>query len=511
MKHIVRSTLIIAIFFGIDKILGLGRQVLIARQFGLTYEIDVFNAANNIPDLLSALISGGALGVALIPVLSEVLEKNGRREAWLLFSRILNLAFLFTGFISLLIAVLAQPLVAHVIAPGFPEVQQQLTVSLMRLDLIAILIFSISGLVMAGLQANQHFTLPAMAPALYNLGQIFGVLILAPQSGFTLAGITLPAYGLGIYGLVYGVIIGAAFHLLIQVPALVKYHFVWTGAVNPFHPLVIKVFKLLGPRILTMFFIQLFFITRDNLASRLGEGAVTALNYGWFIMQVPETLIGTAFAIVLLPTLSEQIARDDIKAFTYTLNSGLRALLAVTIPLATIVALGIRPLVWILGFDAAGTDMVVWASRFYLLGLSGHAMLELAARSFYARQDAMTPLWAAFLNALGYLIFAITFSKLWGQNGIALANSLSFTLEALLLLWLLQRKVPGILRLNHTLWRALLAALIAGGMVLTGLQVAPLESMTLIESSLTTLGLLGLSLLVILTIIRREIKVVFTL
>ena len=135
MKLIARSTLIIAVFFGIDKVLGFVRQLLVARQFGLTYDIDVFNAANNIPDLLSALISGGALGVALIPVLSEYLQKRGRPAAWEVFSRTLNLAFVVTGLISIAIIIFARPLVQHVIAPGFPPEQQSLTIRLMRLDL----------------------------------------------------------------------------------------------------------------------------------------------------------------------------------------------------------------------------------------------------------------------------------------------------------------------------------------------------------------------------------------
>ena len=286
LSLIARSSIIIAVFFGLDKILGFVRQVLIARQFGLSYEIDAFNAANNIPDLLSALISGGALGVALIPVISEYLQLKGRPSAWDLFSRILNLAFLVTAGISALIILFAAPLVHSVIAPGFPPEQQALTISLMRWDLIAIIIFSISGLVMAGLQANQHFLLPAMAPGMYNIGQIFGVLILAPAVGYSFGGITLPAFGLGIYGLVYGVIIGSLLHLLIQVPALIHYKFRWTPAINLRDPGVQQVLRLLGPRVLTMFFLQIFFIARDNLASGLGEGSVTALNYGWFIMQV---------------------------------------------------------------------------------------------------------------------------------------------------------------------------------------------------------------------------------
>ncbi|MFQ5615992.1 MAG: lipid II flippase MurJ, partial [Anaerolineales bacterium] len=132
MSHISRSSLIIAFFFGVDKIFGFTRQILVARQFGLSYDIDVFNAANNIPDLLSALISGGALGVALIPVLSEYLETRGQGDTWGLFARILNIAFLATGTLAVVIAIFAHPMVQFVIAPGFPPEQQAMTVQLMR-------------------------------------------------------------------------------------------------------------------------------------------------------------------------------------------------------------------------------------------------------------------------------------------------------------------------------------------------------------------------------------------
>lgn len=492
MTHIARSSLIIASFFAIDKVLGFIRQVLVAREFGLTYEIDVFNAANNIPDLLSALISGGALGVALIPVLSEYLEKRGRQACWELFSRTLNLAFLVTGGISILLAIFARPLVANLIAPGFPLEQQALTAKVMRLDLIAITIFSISGLLMAGLQANQHFLLPAMAPAMYNLGQIFGVGVLAPETGMEIGPITLPAFGMGIYGLVYGVILGALLHLLIQIPGLIAYQFQWTGALDLHNPGLRQVLGLLGPRILTMFFLQIFFIARDNLASRLDEGSVTALNYGWFIMQVPETLIGSALAIALLPTLSEIFARGDRDLFRQTVNNAVKVILALTLPSAALLAVGLGPVIPVVfGFDDQGSALVLWATRAYLLGLMGHALLETAARSFYAQQDARTPLYLAALNAGVYIIAAVNLSDWLGTTGIALANTTAFTLEALLLLWLLNRRFPGVLKVGATLLRVSIGSL-AGAALAFGVMQLPFPALLGSLASLAAAGLLTL-------------------
>ena len=502
MTHFARSSIIIAVFFGIDKLLAFGRQLIINNQFGLSYELDVFNAANNIPDLLSALISGGALGVALIPVLSEYLEKRGRKDAWELFTRILNLAFITTASLAAVLAVFAPSLISNVIAPGFPLAQRLLATELMRLDLIAIIIFSISGLAMAGLQANQHFILPALAPGLYNIGQIFGALILAPSIGYRLGSIEFPAFGLGVHGLVFGVIIGALLHLGIQIPGLIKYGFRWRPIIGLKNAGVQKILLLLGPRVLTMFFIQIFFITRDNLASRLDEGALTAINLGWFIMQVPETLLGTAVAIALLPSISELFARGDRDQFQYTVNGAIRAIIAFTLPAAVLLGVGLRPLVAAAfpAFSATGVELVVGASRAYLLGLAGHALLEIASRSFYAQQNARIPLYAAAINAGIYTILAINFSRLWGSNGIALANSLAFSLEAAALLWLLNRSFPGLLNIRGTVLRVGTASLVLGAglsFLMRSLDFSPV---------LLALGGMLAGVAIMLPIIRPEIK-----
>jgi putative peptidoglycan lipid II flippase len=506
MSHFARSSLIVAVFFGIDKVLAFVRQLIVARQFSLSYELDVFNAANNIPDLLSALISGGALGVALIPVLSEYLERKDRSSAWDLFVRIVNLAFVVTAIISVVLAVFAPWFVDVVVAPGFPEVHKELTVDLLRYDLIAIIIFSISGLAMAGLHANQHFLLPAAAPVLYNVGQIFGALILAPEVGFRVGPIVLPAFNMGIHGLVFGVILGATMHLLIQVPGLMYYGFQWRPVINLRHRGVRQVLVLFGPRILTMFFIQTFFIVRDNLASSMGEGAVTALNIGWFIMQVPETLVGTAIAIVILPTLSEQIARGESNLFRNTINSAIRIMLAVTIPAASLLAIGIRPLVQAaFNFDPIGTEMVVFATRAYLLGLVGHALLEIASRSFYAKQNALTPLIAAALNACGYIVIALVLSNMHGYIGIAIANSVIFTSEAFLLLWWLRRSYPGILKVRRTIIRVGTVTGVSAIIVNLVMLYSPLSPLL---SSI--IGLI-LGLLLVLIFIRPEIYLLLRL
>ncbi len=509
LSKVTRATFLLTIFFGLDKVVAFVRQIVIARQFGLSAELDVFNVANNVPDLLFALISGGAMGMALIPILTEQLTKGGRSAAWDLFSKIANLAFLVTAALAVVVAVAAGPIVRSEvgIAPGFSAVQQDLVVNLMRINLIATLIFSISGLVMSGLQANQHFLLPAMAPLLYNVGQIFGAVILAPETGYTFGPITLPSFGLGVYGLVYGVVIGALLHLVIQVPGLIKYQFKWKPGLGLSTEPVRKVLALMGPRLVTMFSIQLIFIVRDNLASRLEAGAVTSLTYGWMIFQVPETLIGTAIGIALLPTLSEQFSRQDYNGFRESVNKAVNVLLALTIPVAVVFALGLQPLLELaFGFGVAGTELLMWVVRAYMLGLLGQSLVEVATRSFYARQNALLPMGMALLTLGMYLLFSSQLYRWFGAPGISLADTLAFSIEALILLILLSRRLPTPLKVGPSVLRALAAG---------GLSAAVVAGLMFVLSSLHPLlqggAAMAAGILVCVPVIWPELRMLFRL
>jgi putative peptidoglycan lipid II flippase len=455
LSFLARTSLLIAFFFFIDKILAFVRVGIISRQFAQNVELlDTFNAANNLPDVLFALISGGALALAFIPLMSEYLTTKGRAAAWDLFSRVANLAFVLTGSIAILVAVFAEPIVnAELgIAPGFDAEQRKLLADLMRINLIGLVIFSISGLVMASLQANQHFLLPALAPTMYNVGQIFGAIFLVPRYG--------------IQGLVYGVILGAALHLLVQMPALFRFGFKWTPALDLRHSGLIEALRLLGPRLLTMFGIQLILLARDNIASRLDQvGAVTSLAYGWMIMQVPETLLGTAIATAMLPTLAEFAARQDWREFHLAVEKALRILIALTLPVAAVMAAGINPLVRAaFGFDAETSTLVTWTTRAYLLTLTGYSIQEIAARSFYARKEPMFPLYAVILRLalfVGIGILGVIYFREIGAPVIAFAE-VALLIEAIVLFRWLSKRTHEPLRVWSAVLKGITAALLGG-------------------------------------------------
>ena len=505
LSFLTRTSLLLSFFFALDKVTAFGKTLLFNKIVGLE-GMGIFGAANNIPDYLSALLSGGALGMAFIPVLTEYLDKQGRREAWDLFSRIINLAFVITGGVSLIIIPLTQPLVHFVIAPGFTPANQILTASLMRLDLVAIVIFSISGLVMAGLQANQHFLFPALAPILYNVGQIFGVMILSPTTGLHIGAYQLPAFGMGLYGLVYGVIIGSILHLLIQVPGLIHYQFHWVPVIEWKSIGVQRVMILLGPRVLTMACIQAYFVARDNLASHFNTVGVGALNLGWTIEQVPETIIGTALAVAILPSLAEFINRGQTDDFKKTINRALRIMLALCLPAAILLALSVRPLAQsFFGYDNTRLDLLTACTWAFLIGLVGDTWLEVAVRSFYANQNTRTPLVAAFIQTISFVLLSLVLTQIIGLAGIPLSAAITFTTQAIVLLIIMNRRYSGILQVRNTALRATGSAIMAGAITIFVFKFLPMP--TLIK---TFAGLLAGGVAAI-PFIWREVRMLFNM
>jgi putative peptidoglycan lipid II flippase len=204
----------------------------------------------------------------------------------------------------------------------------------------------------------------------------------------------------------------------------------------------------MGPRVRDLAVFHLTLLATTNLASRLGPGGVSALEWGWDAMQLPETIIGTAFGLVAFPTLAELAASGDRAGLRRTLGESIRTVLALAVPAAAGLILLGRPLLALLyqrgEFDAAATEAVYIALRFYTLGLAAHACLELAARAFFAMKDTVTPLLlAAGFGALN-IVLALVLMQPMGHGGLALANSVAVTLEVLALLWILRNRLDGV-------------------------------------------------------------------
>ena len=398
-RRLARSTLLVILAFAGAKLISLVQTVVIAQVFGLGSDYDAYVAANGLPELIYTLIAGGAMAHAFIPVFSGLLARGDRQGAWRTASLVINSVFLVTLLLSLLTFVAAPWLTANLVAPGFDAEAREQTVVLMRILLLTTLIFSISGLCMGILQSHNHFLLPALAPVLYDVGILFGVIFLIPS--------------IGIYGIAWGAVLGALLHLGIQVPGLLHYRARWWPLIDPADARLREILRLMLPRIAGLGVFSLNFLVMNNIASRLGEGSVSALSWGWRVMQIPQTLIGTAMGTVIFPTLAALSELGDDDGKRDFMAGALRFILVASIPAAVGLILLGQAIVALLergAFDASASSLVTSTLRFFALGLVVHSVLEVVARSYYADKDTVTPLWAALGGATINLAGAFLFS-----------------------------------------------------------------------------------------------------
>jgi putative peptidoglycan lipid II flippase len=452
----------------LSNLTGLLRQVLISRAFGTGTDLDAFAAAQRLTDVLFNLVAGGALASAFIPTFTGFLSHDDRAGAWRLASGVLNLVFLALAAVSVAAWLLAPQLVRTILAPGFAPAEQLLAANLLRVLLLAPAIFGLSGLLMGILNAHQHFLLPALAPTMLWLGMIFGLLVWVPRPG---------PMG-GIFGLAWGYVLGAALHLLVQLPgaarlAAARYSFdLGLGNAS-----VREVMRLMGPRLIGVAAVQINFLVTTILASFMIGGSVSSLNYAWQIFTMPQVIIAQGIAIAALPTFSAMVSRGEINAMRASLADSLRGILFLALP-ATVGLFALRaPVVAMLfqgrNFTAESTALVAWALAWFTLGLASHSVVEIVSRAYYALRDTWTPVaigtGAMLLNIGLSLALAPLFTRLgwWPHGGLALANTLATTLEMAGLMWLMRRRLGGLAltRVWPGLRRTALASAVMGALL----------------------------------------------
>ncbi|MCE1255004.1 MAG: murein biosynthesis integral membrane protein MurJ, partial [Anaerolineae bacterium] len=410
------------------------------------------------------LVAGGALASAFVPTLTELLAHEKRERAWKLASAVANLVLLILTSAALLAAIFAPQVVKYALVPGWSATdpaKEALTVDLLRIQLPSAVIFGLSGLVMGILNAHQHFLFPALTPAMYQIGWIFGAVVLTPH--------------MGVYGMAWGVVLGSAMHLLLQVPSLVRLPFArYSLSLGRSIPEVGEVVRLMGPRLVGVAVVQLNFLLNTYLASFQPLGSLPGITYAFQLMYMPEAAIAQSIAIATLPTFSAQVARGKLEDMRASLATALRGMLMLAIPASVGLVLLREPIVVLLfqrrQFTAESTEMVAWALLWYGAGLVFHSLLEIASRAFYALKDTKTPVMVGVGAMTLNLVFSIAFSALFVQlgwmphGGLALANSLATALEVCVLLYLMRRKLKGLQAqiIWDLVWKAALAATVMG-------------------------------------------------
>lgn len=472
-RQIARAagTVMLAIVLG--QLAGLARSILVARLFGASHQLDAFLAANRVSETLFLLVAGGALGSAFIPAFTGLLAHQERQQAWRLASGIANLVTLLLCLLALLAGVFAPQIVRYLLAPGLAADPAlfALTVALLRIQLLAPLFFGLGGLVVGILNAHQVFFVPALTPAMYQLGIIFGALFLAPS--------------LGVFGLAWGVVLGAALYLALQIPSLHKLRGIYSPVFDLKDPGIRQVIVLMGPRLLGVAVVQLNFWVNTWLASQMAAGSLTGLTYGFSLMLMAQAAIAQSVAIAAMPTFSAQHALGRLEELRLSLAASLRGVILLAVPASLGLILLREPLVALLfqrgSFDQRSAQLVSWALLWYAAGLVGHSIMEVLTRAFYAQQDTRTPVLigtaAMALNVGFSLLFSRWFTSLgWmPHGGLALANSLATALEAAALFTVMCRRLSGL----------------EGGRLLRAFGAAGLAGLAMTVSLLLWLALAG--------------------
>ena len=448
-RSLARAALSVSALYAFGSLIGFAQRVVVTTRFGTSAEYDAFNAAFRIPDLLFSLLAGGALASAFIPIFVAHLSQGRVGLAWRLARAVVFLVCGALAVLAALAALLAPWLVGTIVAPGFDDGQVELTTSLMRIMLLGTVVFGASGLMMGVLQSNGAFIAPALAPSLYNLGIIFGATAL---------------HGFGIYGVAFGVVIGALLHLGVQLPSLARVlrntrHAARDASAEPANsdPIrrdVRQVVRLMLPRIAGLGAVQINFIVNTNLASGMGVGAVSALNIAFAVMILPQVAIAQAIATVLFPSISAHAARDERAEYGAMVTRAVGAVLALSVPAAFGLILLGQPLIGLLfergAFGSEATQAVAFTLAWFAVGLAGHSVLEVVTRGFYALQDTLRPVVLGVISMAVNIALSLALSAAFGNaglypyGGLALANSLATAIETAVLLGMLARRNPAI-------------------------------------------------------------------
>lgn len=429
-----KSATIVGLAFVVSRLLGLVREIILGYRFGTSSQYDAYVSAFRVPDLLFLVVMSGAFGSAFIPIFGGFLAKDERERAWSLASAVITITAIVTVVLGVVLFLLAGPIMRYVVAPDLPADVQPLAARTMRILLLSPVLLGMGIAAKGILEAQDRFTLPALAPVLYNAAIIAAAIVLAPRYG--------------IEGVAYGVVIGAALHVATQIPGLVRSGMRFRPTLSRRVEGLREVGVLLLPRVIGLAAFQLNFVAVTHLASGTGEGRVSALNYAWQMMMLPHGVIALSISTVIFPSMARLYQAGAMDEVRKTFTRALEPLLFLTIPASVglfELRTAIPQTIFQLGaFNAQSTALVSPALGVLALGLVWYALVEVLARIYYAMQDTRTPVIAGviiiFVNiALGYALVGPL-----GHTGLAIGLTASTGIEALILFALLRKRIGGL-------------------------------------------------------------------
>lgn len=495
-RQVTRAAALISIGNVSSRVLGLAREMAKAYFFGAGGAVSAFDVAAQVPTMLYDLLVGGMLSSALVPVFSDYVQPERRPELWRLLSLLLSLLTVFLGAFVLIIEI-AAPTVARILGGGLPRDYLTMAAQMIRITTPAILFLNVAGLLSSVLYALQRFRRPAFLGAISNATLVIVVALLGRTS-------------LQERSLAVGLLAGSVMQVLFQFSDLQDAQLRFVSPLKG-HPALRTIGALYLPIGLGLIVDQVAVALSFNLASRTGPSGVAWMKLAATLIQLPLGMVVTAISIAILPALSRFANDAKETQFRSTLAQGLRLVLILVLPAATLMLILAEPLVALLfqrgSFMTADTQAVAVALRFNLLGLIFAALDQPLIFAFYARKDTWTPALVGVVTTIIYAVLALI-PTLTGQLTLPLlilANSIKLTCHALLMLLLFVRKVGDLTAygLKHTLFLSLGASLAMAPFVVAGNWGIEQFGLTGFEDALLQVGLAsGLGVLIYIGLMR---------
>ncbi|MDD5039748.1 MAG: murein biosynthesis integral membrane protein MurJ [Patescibacteria group bacterium] len=429
------GAIIIATASVLSRVLGLVRDRLLAGKFGAGDELDTYYAAFRIPDLVFNVLVLGALSAAFIPVFVEYLQRakensGDHAEVWHLANSLLNILLVGLVVFGILFFIFA-PQIVPLIAPGFDTEKQGMTVNMTRIMLVSIVFFGASNVMTGMLNSLKRYVSFALAPVMYNIGIILGIVLLVPR------------YGL--YGLAYGVVLGSFLHFIVQIPGVHRIGYRYRPVFDWHDRGVRTIGKLMLPRTFGLAVAQVDQLISVIIGSLLAAGSVAVFTFANNLQSFPINVFGVSIAVASFPFFSEAFAQKNHRLFVQHFSISFRRILFVIIPFSVLILVLRAEIVRVVlgagAFDWEDTKLTAQTLGLFALSLFAQSTIPLLARSFYAWQDTRTPVVIAIVSLVINSAGAIILSRPYGVLGLGLAFSIASFFQMILLLVVLRKRI----------------------------------------------------------------------
>jgi len=407
--RVVRNTAIFSVATGLSRIAGLVREIVASSYFGTRVEASAFTIAFQVPNLLRSLVADAALSAAFVPVFTEMLEQKRRREAVQLAGALFGLILAVLGALTVLFFLLSPVIMPLFTGSTFSEADDELTAGLARVLFPIVVLLGLNGLVVGILNAYDHFTIPAIAPLVWNfviIAALVGLrgLFEGPEQ---------------IYAYAIGVLLGTVVQFAMALPVLRRVGFPLRVSFNWRDPRIARVLKLMLPVTIGLGLINFNLLVNSVLGTLVSEGAPRAIDAAFRIYMLPQGMFSVAVATVLFPALSRLAARRDLEGLRAWSGSGVRQIALLLIPCGAATAVLAEPITRLVyqrgDFGPADTDAVSEALFWFSFSLPFAGANLMLTRTFFSLQRPWTP---TALAGVTLLVNIAVSAALYGPLGI---------------------------------------------------------------------------------------------